>query len=114
MSALSPDKCFNVAYELKKDEVYVGAVWIGVAIPCGLLLGALLSALVFRLCCKQWWKNHESSRVRACTFFFQYSNELCRTASLRWRLETTPLINVLPTDAVCHFHAARQRCDLIT
>lgn len=60
MSALTPDQCFNVAYELHKDEVTVGAIWIGVAVPLGLLFGGLLSAIVFRLCCKQWWKDNEA------------------------------------------------------
>lgn len=60
MSALASDQCFNVAYELHKDEIYVGAIWLGAATLIGLFVGAVVAAIVFRLCCKKLWKQQDA------------------------------------------------------
>ncbi len=50
-------ECFQLGGgEITTEIPYVSAVWMGLAFPFGIILGATLALLTFRFCCKKYWK----------------------------------------------------------
>ena len=71
--SLSVNDTYQECYVISGGEekipiAYINKAWMGMAVPFGLLVGIVAALVVFRLCCKRYWK-------QVLRFFIPYSQK---------------------------------------